>query len=370
LTNRSVWAIGDSHTAGVGSAGGGVTCDPAVYPSNLQGGLWYQGGSWVPWALMASGARWTIRGVAATGGYTAAQVLATHVPQIIAAATRGDTVVVHAGTNGNVLADVITIHAQLKAAGLNTVAVTIPPNTAGTLASTASFNEGLKQYALANMLPLVDLHALMVDPTTGLWLSSYNNDGTHSNQLGMQTQGAAIAAVLNTNFPEVQSLVNHNAVLTNSLQTKPLALGTPTAGVDYATLASIGTGTIAAGAVTGFGGGNAYVFTYGDTFIQARMAAWTLTGGHRYRLGMALSTTSTSWGWRLESSTTGLKILWGMGYSTALTTAQAGPVRFFSEFTVPATLPDFTYRFRLGLNNGVLNLGELTMFDLTAMGLS
>jgi lysophospholipase L1-like esterase len=366
-----VWALGDSHTAGVGTAGGGISYDSAVYSSQQQGGLWYQGGSWVPWALMTSGARWTIRGVAATGGYTAAQVLATHVPQILAAAARRDTVVVHAGTNGNVVADVITIHTTLRAAGLNTVAVLIPPNTASSLSAVLAFNEALRTWALTNSVPIADLHSIFADPTTGLWLSAYNNDGTHPNQLGVQLGGQTIAAALNTLLPAGSLLIDHNAAMTGSLQTKPLALGSPVNGTDYSSLSALGTSTIASAAVTGMTGGNGYVFTRGDTDINARMALWTLIAGHRYRLGFAIKAdvTSGSWGMRLESNTTGNAKLWGLGYTTNIGTSQ--PLgRFFSEFTAPASLPDFVYRLRMNIAGAgtVLSIGEVTMFDLTALG--
>lgn len=370
-TNRNVWALGDSLTAGAGAGGGGVTYDPAVYADTGQGGLWYQGGSWVPWALLASGCRWTVRGVFATGGFTAAQILATHVPAVIAAAAKGDTVVVLAGTNGNAQADVMSIHATLRAAGLNTVAVTIPPSTSSTLSVIYAFNQTLKTYAFANGIPLVDVHSAMVDTTTGAYQTAYNGDGIHPNQLGCQLMGVTIANVLSQIFITPQTLVNHNAAMTGSLQGKPLALSSPTLGTEYNSLSALGTSTMTTGAVAGFNGGNGYIFTRGDTNISARMANMTFVAGHRYRIGMALiaSVSSGSWSLRLESNTTGLKMPWGLGYTTAFTISQ--PIcRFFSEFTLPAGLPDYGYRMRVSVNGSgtVLSLGEVTFEDLTVTG--
>ena len=121
--NRTVWAVGDSLTQGIA----GLSYDSNVAPGIGQPLLHYMAGSWETWALLASEARWTFGGIFATGSYTAAQILSVHVPQLLQVAQPGDTVVVLAGTNGNVLADVKAIHATLHAARLRTVAATIPP---------------------------------------------------------------------------------------------------------------------------------------------------------------------------------------------------------------------------------------------------
>src|ERR1700759_1387697 len=109
---RTVWAVGDSITAGVatGTGGQGLGFDNTLFSSFGQPCIWYGAGAWETWALLASQAKWTFGGIFATGGFTAAQILAVHVPQVIAAASRGDTVNVLAGTNGFALADVFSIH--------------------------------------------------------------------------------------------------------------------------------------------------------------------------------------------------------------------------------------------------------------------
>ena len=367
---RTVWGIGDSLTAGSASGGGGLTYDSALYSSIGQPAIWYQGGSWAMWALIYSQAKWTFGGFFATGGYTAAQILSTHVPSVIAAASPGDTVVVLAGTNGNVLADVKTIHSTLRAAGLHTVAVTIPPSTAAGLDAVSWFNAGLKQYAAANDIPIADVHAAVVDTATGAYASAYNGDGVHPSQAGDLVFGQAIGAVLNGFFPTAVSLANHNAAIAGRLQTKPLALDTPASGTEYSSLSSLGTSTIAAAANANFAGGYGYLFTRGDTDINARMKTMTLVAGHRIRLGMSIETSSGSgtWGMRLESNTTGQKILLGLGYTTNVSRTISNG-RFYVEFVVP-TLPDYTYRLRLNITGAgtTVHIGEVTVDDLTAMG--
>jgi lysophospholipase L1-like esterase len=369
-----VWAIGDSLTTGTD---GGLNYDAALYSTQFgHPAVWYQSHTWQAWALMASDARWTFGGSWGTGGYSAAQILATHVPSVLAAADPGDTVVVLAGTNGNVLADVKTIHATLRAAGLRTIACTIPPSSASTLSSVAAFNSGLKDYAADNGIVVADIHAAVVDHDTGSYQSAYDDGaGIHPSEAGYRQFGYTIAAALAHVFPDSRpsSLVDHNATFTGSLQTKPLALGSP-GNADYGLLAGIGTGTFGPAANSNFRGGFGYKLTRGDTDMNAVLTnPMTLAAGHRMRVGMALEAVpagSGTWGFRLESSTTGVKIPFALGYGTAFSLGQEAG-RFYTDFTVP-TLPDYDYRLRINVtgNGSTLHLGEVTMFDLTAMGLA
>lgn len=373
--SRTVWALGDSLTAGSAPGGGGVVADTALFgaaSATEHSCLQYRGGTWTTWALFASEARWTFGGVFATGGFTAAQILTGHVPGLIAKAVPGDTVVVLAGTNGNVLEDVKAIHAALRAAGLNTVAVTIPPSTGSTLSLVAKFNAGLFEYAAAEAIPLVDVHGAVVDPATGAYLAALNGDGVHPNAAGAQRMGQTIAAVLNPLYPSAVPLVGHNAAFTGQLQSNPLALNAPVIPTDYGTLAALGTSTVTAVADAAFRGGKAYQFLKGDTSINAKLSTITLVPGHRVRIGMAMRVTSTgTWQFRLDSNATGQAVVWGFGFPSALTISQPFS-RFYADLVIPA-VPDQAYRPRVNVNGGAAGdamlLGEVTFQDLTAMGL-
>jgi hypothetical protein len=283
-------------------------------------------------------------------------------------------VVVLAGTNGNVVADVFTIHETLRDAGLRTVACTIPPSTASTLSAVAAFNARLQEYAADRGVPCCDVHASVVDTTTGAYQSALNGDGVHPSQAGYRAMGYAIATTLNDFLGASQAspLVGHNSAINGQLQSKPLALASPTSGVEYYTLSGLGTSTIAVAANSAFLGGQGYLFTRGDTNIDAVMVNAALVAGHRMRIGMSLAAAvGSSWGMRLESNTTGGKVLWGMGYPTEIGLAQPAG-RFYSEFTVP-TLPDYVYRApRISVSGSgtTVHIGEVTIQDLTAMGLA
>jgi hypothetical protein len=289
IRTRTVWALGDSNTVGAATGGGGITFDSTVFSSTGQPCLQHQGGSWMTWALINSDCRWTCGGIFATAGFTATQILATHVPQVIAAASPGDTVAVLAGTNGNVLADVLAIHDALRAAGLYTVAFTIPPSSSSTLAPVAKVNAGITEYAEANAIPLVDLHGAVADPATDAYLSAYNGDGVHPNHAGAQRFGQTAASVINGLFPTRVPLIQHNAAFTGQLVDKPLAIGAIlTDGINN--MAMIGSDSIGDVADSDFLGGNAYEMSRVGTNLEAKHDNWALVAGHRIRLGFAFKT--------------------------------------------------------------------------------
>lgn len=370
---RTVWAVGDSLTAGVGAgAATPLEFDATLFSSFGQPCIWYGAGAWETWALLASQSKWTFGGVFATGGFTAAQILAVHVPQVIAAASPGDTVNVLAGTNGFILADVEAIHAALHAAGLYTVACTIPPiNNPANFDVIANLNEGLKAYCAAHGIPLVDIHGALVNPASGQYATAYVNDGIHPNEAGFQVMGQLIAAELNSRFSTVVTLVDHNVPTSGQLPAlKPLATG-GVANTDWFALAALGTSTIAVAADADFKGGNAYVLTRNNTDINMTFAAGVLTPGHRVRLGMAIKFAPTSAGvfvLSFNSNATQGKILFSLGQTGGVRDS-FGISRFYVEFVVPV-LPDYAYQsphIQL-FTDGVLSVGELTVLDLTLMG--
>lgn len=361
--SRKVWALGDSNTAG----------SPFVVTSEVftggtgQGGLKFPPTTWVTWAVLASEARWTLAGVFATGGYTAAQIRSTHVPALIVAASPGDTVVVLAGTNGWVFADVQAIHDTLRAAGLRTVAVTLPPFT-DAYSQIAEFNARLWAYALDQGIPVVDAFGTLVEPATGQWQASYLNDGIHANVTGYKALGRAVAAVLKVLFPvNAAALVQHNAPFAGNLQAKPLTVG----GFEgYGAYTPLGTGTVAPVADADFLGGSALNFTRGDADIIGYVGVgYPFVAGHRIRIGFALKATGAFWQINLDSATTGTQVLWSLGHPNAMSVGTDGITRLYSEFVVPS-LPDYGYRLQVALGGAgaSLSIGEITLLDLTTLG--
>ncbi len=144
--------------------------------------------------------------VYATGGYTSAQVLATHIP----VACAGDAGVIHlaVGTNdggGSVTvaefgANVQAAYDQIVAAGKKMSVSLIPPRGVGATDAwrrdRAAFNEWLSQWAQLRGVPVADTSTL-VDPTTGHLNAIYDSgDGTHPNDAGHAKIAEAVAAAV------------------------------------------------------------------------------------------------------------------------------------------------------------------------------
>lgn len=131
--------------------------------------------------------------VYATGGFTSAQVLATHIPSACA----GDAAVIHVavGTNdaGTVTvaafaANIIEMHRQITEAGKKMTISLVPPRGSGATAafrrSRAGYNEWISRWAPLAGVPVADTSAL-VDPATGhLRADCDSGDGTHPNDYG------------------------------------------------------------------------------------------------------------------------------------------------------------------------------------------
>ena len=165
-------------------------------------------------------------------GNTTAQMLARFSTDV--AAYLPSLVVICAGTNDwndAVATPLATYATQIdqivnlcRQIGAGPVLCTVPPNIGSSTrrSRTTAGNAWLRKYAQQHGIPLVDFYNLLVDPSTGGFLSTYNLDGTHPNNLGY----AAMGSLLNSSLaawlvPTVSLLPQENAdpnnLLTNGL---------------------------------------------------------------------------------------------------------------------------------------------------------
>jgi lysophospholipase L1-like esterase len=110
---------------------------------------------------------------AATGGFTTDQIVATHLPTVLAA--KPNACVVLGGINdmtigavavpASTIANLKTIYTSLIAAGILPIACTIPPKN-GYTEGPASLNAWISRYARNNGFPVLDFYSLLVDPST------------------------------------------------------------------------------------------------------------------------------------------------------------------------------------------------------------
>jgi lysophospholipase L1-like esterase len=106
---------------------------------------------------------------------------------------------------------------QLKAAGIQPVMATLPPNsTTSTHTPIATLNAWIRRYAAANRIPVIDFHTILVDPATGSYLSAYANDGTHPNAAGYLAMAQAAWTTL-------QPLVLANSPLLSVKNSDPIS---------------------------------------------------------------------------------------------------------------------------------------------------
>lgn len=145
--------------------------------------------------------------VYATGGFTSAQVLATHIPT---ACAEQNLAVLHlavgtndAGTGVTVAqfaANVQDAYAQLMAAGKRMTISLIPPRGSGATAQwrkdRAAYNEWISRWAPLVGVPIADTRTL-VDPATGyLDATCDSGDGTHPNDKGHALIAEAVATAV------------------------------------------------------------------------------------------------------------------------------------------------------------------------------
>lgn len=199
---------------------------------------------YVTYAVRALAGRLQWVGNYATGGYTAAQVRATHLPQVLALNPRPTFCVVLAGTNdlatrtaAEIVDDLRAMYVALRGAGITPVCLSELPRdlTAVSLNKIAAVNSGIAAIARSYGFPFVDVYPLLCDPATGQWSSSatYETDGVHPIALGHKVIGDAIATALSTLIPPFSApLVHHAADTTTAVVAPTFAAGFTDANAD------------------------------------------------------------------------------------------------------------------------------------------
>lgn len=223
------------------------------------------------WARAYAGQRFRcdVTDIYATSGFTAQQILATHVPSVISG--KYDVCVALVGAN-NVNATteatsdswlaIKAVYDALIAGGVTVIIVPVLPRTANAPGSSYGFTTAQKakqayihakviEYcATTNGSYLADPYAGMIDFSTGYApVGWYQSDGLHPWSLSAQVTGRAIADVLNTLYPARQPIFTDlfdtydaaNGNLRGNLATNGLMAGTT------GSLSNSATGVVATG---------------------------------------------------------------------------------------------------------------------------
>lgn len=371
LRNPIVGAIGDSITKA------GYTA-----PTSSTGPV-YTAINYLMWGSVLSNGGFRIGPTHATGGYTTAQILAEHVPAYIAATPRPGYAIVHCGTNdigsgvaaATTRANLSSIWGQLWAAGITPILTTILPRSdmAGSSANPILvMNTFIARQALLNGWPLVDLFTPMVEPVAVTIKPGQFTDPQHPNSAGAKLMGQTIADTIsrvvngagrtppplatgntwpNTSFSSPNNALMINA--TSGLPTEWFLSGGTTAG----------TGLSVTAMAANEGVGNWFNFTCAGNSTGYKTSGSTVVPGNRIAIGFRFKST----GGPLSISVNWSNSLWKWDLDSAVTLGT-----FYQEIVVPASYANANppLQFWSTQTGATISIGQVTMMDLTALGLA
>lgn len=162
----------------------------------------WQAGCWLLYGAMRSSNAWFAWDFnPGFSGGTTAQVLASVLPVFLGYPNGlPDACIVLAGTNdvgqsvplATTLANLKAIYTQLQVAGVQPIAMTIPPR--GTFPqNTLQLNLGILRLAGELQIPLIDIYSSSVNPANGFWVSAnLTYDNTHPTPLACAIWGYAV----------------------------------------------------------------------------------------------------------------------------------------------------------------------------------
>lgn len=293
----------------VGAIGASITNNGTAssYDKVLSGTVAFGYQSPLGTALLRTKGRFAAGGIAATSGFTTAQMVATHLPQVLA--TSWDYCIVGEATNdlltgvsiATTRANLTTIINALMAKGIVPILSTTPPNdsykTGAGLTWLTQLNEWIKARARALRIPVVDYHTALVDPASNGFVASpsYTTDGTHPNAQGCKAMADALVDVLaaipaHARSP-LQGSYNPNLLIPDAVTTS--------AGSDK----MAGSGSLAGGGAYGNGvntarwKGNAATILRGSTdyLLGWPVSAGAMVSGHRLRLTFGIDVPTGPW---------------------------------------------------------------------------
>ena len=335
----------------------------------------------------------------ATSGYTLAQIESTHLPSVLAATPLPGACVIAGGTNdvgavGYSEATSKATHTRivdaLIAAGIMPVLWTLPPRDDDTTVNgyVHQWNAWIRGRGAALGVPVVDAHAALVDPTTGLYDTTLKLDDVHPNDLGhlriglRAGQDAAFVARFSSGVPHLALDVLDTANLLPSGQGLFVAdansdgradgWNTFGTGVTYSIMTdtavpgnwqrlSVGSGAF-------INAGMQYTISSGITVGHV----YALSGRSRLNLDPAASVTAVISGqWRDGSGAiAGAATL---GTSALLRTEAQTQGVFYGTGTAPAgaTILRLTASFNGTPSTTITaDYAQVTVIDLTALGLA
>lgn len=152
--------------------------------------------------------------VAATSGYTTAQMLSIHLPTILAAKPgycivlggSNDQPAANAANTAGCISNLRQIYTKLRAAGIQPIACTVPPRADATYNyGFNTVNAWIKRYCADNRIPCADIYSAVVDTASiGGWATGLDNgDEIHPNAAGGKIIGQTIWSAISAHVSPV-----------------------------------------------------------------------------------------------------------------------------------------------------------------------
>ena len=375
----TVWKLGDSISAN------GFTA-----PTASADRVWSPDRDYLLWASILSMGKIAYGGTAATGGFKTDQIIATHLPTVLAA--RPTFCVVHAGTNdigthttAVTIANLKTIFDRLLAAGITPVATTMLPketNKGSSREALDAMSAFVTRYADLKGFPRVDWTTPFIT-TAGGWTGyasptpgPYNYDDVHPEGGGAKVMGQALADVLtpliNTKPESLATNTNYLADFVPTRVNGLLLTDTNADGVADQITAPAATGAVyaltAMSADEGKGNWQSMERTStGSPTLET--AAITVTPGDLITFSCKVKTTGMKAGaatWHLRLTTSSVIDVTALRNFKEDITLGLWKVTFRVPSTGVTNLKLHSY---ISAGTGKLFIGELNMVNLTAKGL-
>jgi len=306
---------------------------------------------------------------AGIGGNTTTQMLARFDTDVTPFAP--NAVHLLAGTNdiGNSIpistsmANITQLVGKIRLIGAAPLLGLLPPSAANP-AKVTQWNLGIRRLALALGVALVDYHSPLVDPSSGSFLPAYLGDGTHPTNAGFAMMAQTFASVAGPLLPPFSAPLPTTNGQSNNLIGNGLfpTVGSPWTGspqnISAAAAPAVGNWMNLTG--DGISAGTIY-----QNLSTAPVA------GHRYLLLGRVQTSLTSGanGFLVRNRiTTSSGAVDMMPMNNVAATIPDGV--FLTEYVCPAGATSQQVMFQVNSDTvGTMKIGQVALYDLTALGL-
>jgi lysophospholipase L1-like esterase len=384
VPGNRIFVIGDSIPANGVAAGGG-----------------WEGRAWYIYGSMMADAKFDIRGVAASGGFTLEQIRTTHLPTALA--SDANFVLVQGGRN-DVLAPtpIAAIRTTLDAicdaivsAGKVPILTTQTaqgtsgsPNTAAQKTLKEQIDTYIRLKARINKWPLTDAAAATTDPANGAWKAGISADVSHPNNVGSRVIGQKLADDLSPFLqPQAQYRPLDGSIALSGINLVSGPLMLVDAGADGITDSAVGQWTVPA-SWTATGTFSLVAAASGDTIGQWQKIARTGGAGNKGvqippsggQVTTAVAGDRMAFTFKIKTNAvesgvgtfharcfSGALIYAGLnGYTADIPTAG----RYYSEFIVQSGFEAIGAHFVITAGVCDISIAEVAVVNLTQSGLA